>query len=632
MNSHLNIIAKKIVVLTLIAGFFVMPIAPILAEETSAPVSDPIVEVAPVEEIVPETTSEVVEVIPEIEIIAETPEEVIILEEEVLAEEEPVLEEVTIEEVTEEVVEEEALVLEATAPVTKANDFVQENSFTTTPEEVVVVDEETSDIASELSFATLSGDPLIISSNMTISDENPFESEEEGTVVTPGLSTISTEGNFTTADPTSIDDDNFAIGTENSFTTLNDIIDNDEDLAVGEENTFTTLDNSTEGNTTVSEENTFTTLDNFNDDETTVSEENSFTTLTGNDDTDPAVSDEQTFTTLDNFNDDDTTVSEENSFTTLDGDIDDNTAISDEMSFTTLDTIVINPNGENTFTTLSNGGGGGGGGGGSGGGYVLAQQTYSCGILLHEFIKYGQANNRLEVIKLQIFLRTFEGFNNLQVTGVYDLPTYRAVEIFQKRYAQDILGPWEIDDSTGYVYITTRLAINNIFCGRSTTNDLDLRNFYREYKQATGEDFVLTPNLDDTDTDEGYVITATSTDDEATSTPVVKRSWLMAGLGGLLDFIGGNLCWLLNLLLLLIIFFLLWLLWTADRDDDNSTGGEGVPLKGHIANGDMGLIGAVALDEIMSEDDKLVLDALAEEEESQIPAANNDPDQHSINL
>jgi hypothetical protein len=303
------------------------------------------------------------------------------------------------------------------------------------------------------------------------------------------------------------------------------------------------------------------------------------------------------------------------------------------MSFTTLDTIVINPNGENTFTTLSNGGGGGGGGGGgSGGGYVLAQQTYSCGILLHEFIKYGQANNRLEVIKLQIFLRTFEGFNNLQVTGVYDLPTYRAVEIFQKRYSQDILGPWEIDDSTGYVYITTRLAINNIFCGRSTTNDLDLRNFYREYKVVTGEDFAFAPDPDETDTDDGYFIVSTTTD--ATSTPivVVKRSWLMAGLGGLLDFIGGNLCWLLNLLLLLIIFFLLWLLWTPGQDDDNSAGGETAPLKGYIANGDMGLIGAVALDEIMSEDDKLVLDALAEEEESQIPAANNDPDQHSIDI
>jgi hypothetical protein len=210
------------------------------------------------------------------------------------------------------------------------------------------------------------------------------------------------------------------------------------------------------------------------------------------------------------------------------------------------------------------------------------------------------------------------------------------VEIFQKRYSQDVLGPWGITDSTGYVFITTRLAINNIFCGRSTANDLDLRNFYREYELATGETFVLTPVLDDDTTDDGYTLTSTTTTEATTteeiSTPVVKRSWLMAGLGGLLDFVGDNLCWLLNLLLLLIIFFLLWLLWTKDRDNSNYTEGETEPLKGHIVNGDLGLIGAVALDEIMSEDDQLVLDALAEEEESQIPAANNDPDQNAINL
>lgn len=595
MNSHLTIIAKKIVVLTLIIGFFVMPVAPILAEEIVAPVSEPVVEVVP----------EIVECAPEIELIAEeVPEEVM---------SEAIVEEVVVEEVA------DPITFSKVTPITSAVDLAGENSFTTVSDPVVIVNEETSGLASELSFTTEFGDPVIISNNLAISEENPFTSDNEGTIVDPELIAVGGENNFTTTSETVITDNNLAVGTENSFTTLEDDTVVDGNLAVSAENSFTTLDNSTEDNTTVSAENSFTTLDNFNEDNTTISEEMSFTTLNGGIvETDLAVSDEQSFTTLDNSTED-------------------NTTVSDEMSFSTLNNGTGDPDGENSFTTLSNGGGGGGGGGSRSGGRIAVPEPYTCGILLHKFIKYGQANDRLEVIKLQIFLRVFEGFTNLRVTGVYDLPTYRAVEIFQKRYSQDVLGPWGITDSTGYVFITTRLAINNIFCGRSTANDLDLRNFYREYEEATGETLVLTPALDDGTTDDGYTLapatTTEATTTEATSTPVVKRSWLMAGLGGLLDFVGDNLCWLLNLLLLLIIFFLLWLLWTKDRDDDNSLGREEFePLKGHIVNGDLGLIGAVALDEIMSEDDQLVLDALAEEEESQIPAANNDPDQNAINL
>ncbi|HRZ30434.1 MAG TPA: hypothetical protein P5274_02085 [Candidatus Paceibacterota bacterium] len=631
MNSHLIITVKKIVVLTLIVGFFVMPVTPILAEEIVAPVSEPIVEVVPAVEATPivevapvaeepifEIVPEIVECAPEIELVAEASEEVIILEE--------VTEEVVAEAFIEEAIVEEVsapAIFSKIAPITSAVDFAEENNFTTVSDPIIIVDEETSSLASELSFVTESGDPIVNPELTAISAENSFTTANSIDVTEDDV-TIGTENSFTTLNDTIDNDNNISVSTENSFTTLNDTIDTDDDIAVSAEKIFTTLDNSTEDNTTVSEENTFTTLDNFNDDNTAVSGENSFTTLRGDDDdTDPAVSDEQSFTTLDNSTEDNTTVSE-------------------EMSFSTLDNGTGDPDSENTFTTLSDttppvNPPGGGGGGGSSGGYVLAQQTYTCGILLHKFIKYGQANDRLEVIKLQIFLRVFEGFTNLKVTGIYDLPTYRAVEIFQKRYTQDVLSPWGITDSTGYVFITTRLAINNIFCGRSTANDLDLRNFYREYELATGETFILTPVLDDDTADGGYTLTPATTTEatttEATSTPVVKRNWLMAGLGGLLDFIGDNLCWLLNLLLLLIIFFLLWLLWITDQDDDNNfTEGEDESLKGHIANGDLGLIGAVALDEIMSEDDKLVLDALAEEEDSQIPAANNDPDQNAINL
>ncbi len=731
MNSHFIIKAKKLVVLTLIAGFLVMPIAPILAEETVAPISSATVETTPVD--VDPTSVEVTPVVVEVPPVADIDSAPIVLKTievpETIATSSEVLPitptteievasgtpSITADPISTSTEQLPTLVVDENIDlpdqIAKAADILGEDSFVTASD--IPADGKNLASGDELTFITLQGNSNI-PDNMAISEENPFEdnnsstdpaTSSEGqveTLPTTGteLPVTSAEGNFTT---TTVPDDNDeeTVSVENSFTTNTVPTDDtqaisaeqsfntlglpDTDPAISAEQSFTTLSIPTDS-VTVSDENSFTTL-TIPTDGVTVSDENSFTTLPGQDDTDPAISDENSFTTLsiptDNvtisdensfttlsFPTDNVTVSDENSFTTLSIPTDnvtvsdensfttlslptDNVTVSDENSFTTLslptDNVTVSDensfttlsiptdgvtvSGENSFTTNSGSHGCtgpncGGGGGGSSGGQVLGQQTYRCEVLLYKFIRYGQANDRREVVKLQAFLRVFEGFNNLKITGVYDLPTYRAVEIFQKRYRQDILGPWNISDSTGYVYITTRIAINNIFCGRDTTNNMDLYDrFYREYQAAMGEAFNPTP---DTGTSTGYFIAPTTT--EATSSPVVKTSWLLAGLGNLFDFIGDNLCWLLNLFLLLIIFFLLWLLWLSGRNDDDDLTGDKEPLKGHIANGDLGLIGAIALDEIMSEDDKLVLAALAEEEDSQIPAANNDPDQHIINL
>ena len=88
-----------------------------------------------------------------------------------------------------------------------------------------------------------------------------------------------------------------------------------------------------------------------------------------------------------------------------------------------------------------------------------------CSEYLLEPIKFGEDNNPIEVTKLQIFLNEFEGFD-LDVTGFYNLDTFEAVEVFQEKYADDILTPWGIEGSTGYVYITTMKKINEIYCNR----------------------------------------------------------------------------------------------------------------------------------------------------------------------
>ncbi len=171
--------------------------------------------------------------------------------------------------------------------------------------------------------------------------------------------------------------------------------------------------------------------------------------------------------------------------------------ISPETTFQTLTspTGEENPSAEGTFTTSSqpngggdgNNGGGGGGGGHSGGSSRRPTPVVSiaptpvagyCPVYLTKFIRLGRANDPAEVLKLQRFLRDSEGFANVPLSGFYDLTTYRAVMAFQTRYAKDILTPWGIDFPTGYVFITTTLAINNLHCERDPKTTLDLRYIF----------------------------------------------------------------------------------------------------------------------------------------------------------
>ncbi|HDL75082.1 MAG TPA: DUF5011 domain-containing protein [bacterium] len=89
-----------------------------------------------------------------------------------------------------------------------------------------------------------------------------------------------------------------------------------------------------------------------------------------------------------------------------------------------------------------------------------------CQEYILEFIKFGEDNNPEEVTKLQTFLRDFEGFKDLKITGIYDKQTFEAVSAFQEKYADKALSPWGINASTGYVYITTKKTINEIYCQR----------------------------------------------------------------------------------------------------------------------------------------------------------------------
>jgi N-acetyl-anhydromuramyl-L-alanine amidase AmpD len=88
----------------------------------------------------------------------------------------------------------------------------------------------------------------------------------------------------------------------------------------------------------------------------------------------------------------------------------------------------------------------------------------TCAPYITKSIQFGAANDSAEVIKLQKFLKDYEGSTALAQTGVYDQATYNAVKAFQSKYASDILIPWGTSTPTGYVYTTTIKEINQIYC------------------------------------------------------------------------------------------------------------------------------------------------------------------------
>lgn len=266
---------------------------------------------------------------------------------------------------------------------------------------------------------------------------------------------------------------------------------------------------------------------------------------------------EKNFTTLANGNNGGS--GSENNFTTLPGGTT-NSPVSAEGNFTTLSGGSTSDTGEHNFTTLGGGGGctgsncGGGPGGcvsgcgvtsgGGGGGPILPQ---ACPLYLKKFIKLGANNDPEEVRKLEIFLRDFEGFE-IPVNGIYEQHDFDAVSIFQQRYGQAVLNPWGLatNDPTGYVYITTTLTINQIYCRHAVGNDLDLRNVFPIYEAGATEAAGLELHLS---------TTTLATTSLATSTSFFQLA--AVGLTNIFNFLLAWKCLIIVLLLILLVAYLL---------------------------------------------------------------------------
>ncbi|MBM2817595.1 MAG: hypothetical protein HW401_185 [Parcubacteria group bacterium] len=123
----------------------------------------------------------------------------------------------------------------------------------------------------------------------------------------------------------------------------------------------------------------------------------------------------------------------------------------------------------------------------------LSSSVGQCSYL-NDYLKLGEDNNPAEVLKLQGFLITMEHYS-IPLTGAFDQATFDAVSDFQKRYKEDILAPWGYEVPTGYVYITTKNKINEIFCGKEIpfseeqkTKIEKVRAYIEEFGSTDGAD------------------------------------------------------------------------------------------------------------------------------------------------
>jgi uncharacterized repeat protein (TIGR01451 family) len=98
-------------------------------------------------------------------------------------------------------------------------------------------------------------------------------------------------------------------------------------------------------------------------------------------------------------------------------------------------------------------------------GQVLGLSTdMSCTPYLTTYMREYSRNDSAEVTKLQRFLQ-FNIDSKVAVTGIFDTATKQAVQKFQQQYTDEILTPWGMNQSSGYVYYTTQKKINEIMCG-----------------------------------------------------------------------------------------------------------------------------------------------------------------------
>ena len=147
-------------------------------------------------------------------------------------------------------------------------------------------------------------------------------------------------------------------------------------------------------------------------------------------------------------------------------------------------------------------------------GKELVQSPSEC-YYLREFIKLGANNNPVEVKKLQVFLNEFEGAS-LPITGFYSIADFNAVSTFQTKYKADVIDPWG-ETPEGYVYLTTRKKVNEIYCRAAFPLDgvqTAEVNAYRALIESLREQGIVVPTGGAGEGNQAGLVNGTSTENE----------------------------------------------------------------------------------------------------------------------
>ena len=154
----------------------------------------------------------------------------------------------------------------------------------------------------------------------------------------------------------------------------------------------------------------------------------------------------------------------------------------------------------------------------------IATSTENCDPYLTSFLKINKDNDENQVERLQTFFNDFTTYQ-VPINSTFDTATEKAVREFQEEYASDILEPWGLKNSSGYVYYTTKKKINELYCDETktfplTTSELTEINRFK-FAGVTNINNSTNPTTAETNTQTILVSSVTKKD---SAEPAIKPS------------------------------------------------------------------------------------------------------------
>ncbi len=165
----------------------------------------------------------------------------------------------------------------------------------------------------------------------------------------------------------------------------------------------------------------------------------------------------------------------------------------------------------------------------------LVPNNAVCAPLVTDYLQAGKENDPSRVLLLQAFLKGVEG-QDIELTGSFDTQTVEGVKEFQITHKDEVLSPWGLEesDATGYVYFTTRKAINEIYCERGFAlapyqlAEMNTKTYTPEVKGVQYEEVIEVTSAEiKEDLTETAVMGSVDVDDGSDDTKVISKDFYL---------------------------------------------------------------------------------------------------------